>query len=121
MSDSLPSTLEALGYRVRRRADSFDVLLPFWCRVRVTETTERLKLEPRFELSSRTTATWIWIILFWVLLLSMVFVIPRPDPLALGTVFFIVVVGVMDVYRYILTEHAMQIVRHVYLDRLPRA
>jgi hypothetical protein len=74
-----------------------------------------ISLDPRFGLMSRTGATWSTALI--VLLLWVAFRTAALNQLYLPA--FAMLLGVVwDVYRYILTEHAMDSVRQVYLATL---
>ena len=119
MTESLSETLRTLGYRVDDYTLGFEVRLPLLCSVRVRTDGQNLDLDPRFGLVSRTAATWVTALIGLVLCFSVRAAPPEQLYLpALAGLFAVV----WDVYRYILTEHAMATVRQVYLViRSPRA
>lgn len=82
MASSLADTLEQLGYRIEQQQNSFDILIEFRVRVRVTEARDRLKLEPRFGYVSRSTAGWMMGIAVAFYVLNMVFAGHEPTPRA---------------------------------------
>ncbi len=119
MAESLSETLRTLGYRVDEKTVGFEVRLPLLCSVRVRTDGQNLDLDPQFGLMSRTAATWITAL---IILVGWFFVrAAPPDQLYLPALAGLFAV-VWDVYRYVLTEHAMATVRQVYLAiRSPRA
>ena len=119
MTESLSETLRALGYRVDEKAHGFEVRLPLLCSVLVRTEGENLDLDPQFGLVSRTAATWVTALS--ILVVSFFVRSAPPDQLYLLALAWLCAV-VWDVYRYILTEHAMATIRQVYLAlRPPRA
>jgi hypothetical protein len=114
MDGTFADVVESLGYRVSRYNDSFQILLPLWCSVRVGSARGGLTVEPRFGTISRTVATWLTVLVMlgiWLLSLQGT----ERDLLLYGILLILAVVW--DVYRYILTEGAMSVVRHAYLSR----
>ncbi len=87
--ETLPETLRLLGYRVEQLRDAFEVRLPLWCSVRVTERKEGLILDPRFGLASRSGATWgtaFFFLLAWFLFPDGTCDGQRPAGLSCGSV-----------------------------------
>ncbi len=117
MTETLPETLRALGYRVDENTLGFEVRLPLLCSVRVRTEGQNLDLDPRFGLVSRTAATWGTALIIVVLCFFSVRAAPL-DQLYLSALTGLFAV-VWDVYRYVLTEHAMATVRQVYLAIRP--
>ena len=108
----LTEVLESLGYIVRRRGkESFDVVLPLWCSVRVQVTGGNLKLQPRFGLVSRTVGTWLNFLGALGALVS-AWILGDRAFLAIGVL--VIASVVWDVYRYSMTEQAMSVVRYVH-------
>jgi hypothetical protein len=120
VTESLSEALRALGYRVDEKAHGFEVRLPLLCSVLVrSQRGENLVLDPQFGLVSRSVATWATALI--ILVVGFFLRAAPPDQLYLAAVGMLFAV-VWDVYRYILTEHAMATVRQAYLAvQSPRA
>lgn len=115
MIESLPDTLREMGYRLEESSEGFEVRLPLFCSVRVRSEEGRISLDPRFGLVSRSAATWgMWSIALIVLLFWFAFERDSADQFYVVVLMMFLAV-IWDVYRYILTEHAMYSVRQVYL------
>jgi len=112
MAESLSETLRTLGYQVDEKTFGFEVRLPLLCSVRVRTEGQNLDLDPQFGLMSRTAATWATALI--ILVVCFVVRGEPPDLLYLPALAGLFAV-VWDVYRYVLTEHAMATIRQVYL------
>ncbi len=113
MTESLSETLRALGYRVDEKAHGFEVRLPLLCSVLVRSPQgENLVVDPQFGFVSRSVATWGTALS--ILIVGFFLRTEPPEQLYLVS-FGMLFAVVWDVYRYILTEHAMATVRQVYL------
>ncbi len=106
----LSNELECFGYKIQKQSFGFEIFLPLFCSIRIIQKQDRILLQPCFGYVTRIIATWMSVII--VLLLAIIMVLPIEN-LRYFFISCILLQAIWDVYRYILTENALNRIYYI--------